>query len=203
VFGGFVKIDSRTIEVPSGYVANVATYMEIPKPRSFSADAAPDGCNLERVASDQVQRYRLVFGAVGQEFLWFSRLAMSDNDLTRLLRERGIEAYVATEHGEDVGLIELDFRGANACELSIFGLVQTARRRGLGRWLLSEALSHAWNRPIARLWLHTCTFDDPYAVTFYRNAGFVPFKSEVEIHEDPRLLGVLPEVCAPAIPLLK
>jgi hypothetical protein len=37
----------------------------------------------------------------------------------------------------------------------------------------------------------------------YRRAGFTAFKRAIERFPDPRLLGILPETCAPQIPLIR
>jgi hypothetical protein len=52
------------------------------------------------------------------------------------------------------------------------------------------------------VWLHTCTLDDVAAIPFYRRNGFVPYKREFEIFDDPRITGLLPADCAPGVPLL-
>jgi hypothetical protein len=68
--------------------------------------------------------------------------------------------------------------------------------------MLSQAIARAWARPIARLWVHTCTLDHPSALRLYIRHGFVPFRAEVEIADDPRASGLLPADAAPAIPRL-
>jgi len=40
-----------------------------------------------------------------------------------------------------------------------------------------------------RVWLDTCSFDHPLALPFYQRSGFVPFRRQIEIAEDPRLDG--------------
>ena len=64
--------------------------------------------------------------------------------------------------------------------------------RGLGRALMSRAVSLAWARPITRMWVHTCTYDHPSALGFYMKAGFKPYAVRVEVQVDPRLTGHLP-----------
>jgi GNAT superfamily N-acetyltransferase len=73
---------------------------------------------------------------------------------------------------------------------------------GAGRFLMNEAIARAFARPIERLFVHTCTFDHPGAVDFYKRSGFTPYKLAIEIHDDPRLTGALPREAAPHVPLL-
>ena len=84
--------------------------------------------------------------------------------------------------------------------MSFFGLVPEAIGQGWGRLLMAEALRRAWERPIDRLWVHTCTLDHPRALGFYMRSGFRPYKRAVEIAEDPRLKGYVPLTTAPHIP---
>ena len=67
---------------------------------------------------------------------------------------------------------------------------------------MAHALHCAWARPVGRVWLHTCTLDHPAAVRFYVRCGFVPFRTEVEIADDPRTTWLLPAGAAPDIPRL-
>ena len=50
--------------------------------------------------------------------------------------------------------------------------------RGLGRWLLAEAIAEAWTSEPDRVWLHTCTLDSPAALPNYKARGFTPYKTE-------------------------
>jgi GNAT superfamily N-acetyltransferase len=51
--------------------------------------------------------------------------------------------------------------------------------RGLGKHLLTQAVQTAWGLGAARVWLHTCTLDDPAALPNYLARGFRPFKTDV------------------------
>ena len=57
--------------------------------------------------------------------------------------------------------------------------------------------------PIERFWVHTCTLDSPQALGFYIRSGFAPVERQIEVFDDPRLTGVLPETAAPHIPVLR
>ena len=49
--------------------------------------------------------------------------------------------------------------------------------------------------------LNTCTLDHPAALAFYQKRGFAITHSEVDIVDDPRLVGLLPRDAAPHVPL--
>ena len=69
--------------------------------------------------------------------------------------------------------------------------------------MMNRALGLAWARPIRRLWVHTCSLDHPGALDFYIRSGFVPFRRQIEVVDDPRATGLLPKTAAPQVPLLQ
>jgi GNAT superfamily N-acetyltransferase len=183
-------------------LAAVVTCLEMrEKPKRGAARSLQQPVALERVENPDLQDYRALFRAVGQDWLWCSRLTMADDELRAILASPDVEVYALTSNNRQLGLLELDFRERGQCELAFFGLVPEAIGQGAGRFLMDQALSKAWSRPIERLWVHTCTFDHPSAVGFYRRSGFVTYASMVELIEDPRLTGHLPRDAAPQVPL--
>lgn len=148
-------------------------------------------------------KYRALFRRVGAPWLWFSRLTMDERTLTGIIHDADIHVFAAVDGGGvEVGMLELDLRVAGACEISYFALVPELAGKGLGRWLMAEALARAWVPGITRVWLHTCTLDHPSALNFYRAQGFVAVKRTIETFPDPRVRGLLPPDAAPHVPVL-
>jgi len=187
--------------LPDGELAAVVTFLEMRhKP---AVPVPPSPLSLRRVERPDLDEYRMLFRLVGAPWLWFSRLAMEDSKLAAIIHDPAVELYVVAQDGtEPVGMLELDFREAGACELAFIGLLPELAGKGHGRWLLAEALRLAWREDIARAHVHTCTLDHPAALAAYRRAGFVPVGRAIERFPDPRLLGILPRSCAPQVPLL-
>lgn len=157
---------------------------------------------MRLVRDPQPDWYRDLFRRIGTPWLWFSRLRLSDAALADLIADPAVEiTALADDHG-DQGLIELDFRSEAECEIAFFGLVPALTGRGIGPWFMDHALRRAWRRDVERVWLHTCTLDHPAALAFYQRSGFVPFRQQVEVADDPRRLGVLPDDAAPHVPML-
>ncbi|MGN6375393.1 MAG: GNAT family N-acetyltransferase [Sphingomonas sp.] len=183
-------------------LATVVTTLEMTtRPRPRPMPEAP--LQLVRWEAPDPERYRALFRRVGASWLWFSRLAMDEAALTAIIHDPAIEIFAALDRQRvEVGMIELDFRRAGACEISYFALVPELTGRGLGGWLMAQALARGWRRDVARVWLHTCTLDHPGALGFYRRQGFVPVRRTIETFHDPRLTGLLPRETAPQIPLL-
>jgi GNAT superfamily N-acetyltransferase len=187
------------LPVAPGQLAQVVTFLQMTEPPALvGAEAGP--ALLTRLSADDLDGYRKLFLQVGEDWLWSSRLEMSDAKLRALLGSQ-VEAYAVQNEGESIGLLELDFREAGACELAFFGLVRDAIGRGFGRRMMNEAIARAWAKPIRRFWVHTCTLDHPSALAFYGRSGFRPYAQAVEISNDPRLTGVLPRSAAPHVPL--
>jgi GNAT superfamily N-acetyltransferase len=196
-----ISLSDGYTEVPRGKIAAVVTSLEMlaqPTPRP---DPPEPAWALRRVADPDPGWFRDLYRRVGQDWLWFSRLALSDDALAAIIRDRAIELYALDHLGRDEGLLELDFRQADVCELSFFGVTPSLIGKGAGRWLMNRALELAWSRPIRRLWVHTCTLDHPRALTFYLRSGFSAFRRQIEIADDPRTTGVLPRSAAPEIPI--
>lgn len=193
----------ESIDVPSGKVACVVTSLEMLVRPPLRRDEDKPAWQLKRAARPGLSWYRDLFARVGSDWLWSSRLQLSDDELGKVLHDADVEVYAAQDGSGDVGLLELDFREAGTCELAFFGLLPSHVGRGAGRWLMNRALEIAWSRPISRFWVHTCTFDHPFAVQFYIRSGFRPFRRHVEIEDDPRVLGMLPRHIAGHIPLLE
>jgi GNAT superfamily N-acetyltransferase len=188
-------------DLPAGMIAAVVTYLDMGEPPAM-VPAEKDGWSLAPLSGD-LRRYRNVFRRVGEPWLWFSRLIMTDEALRGILDHPRVQSFALEAEGEDIGFLELDFRSPEQCELSFFGLVPGAIGRGWGHVLMQEALRRAWEAPIRRLWVHTCTLDHPRALGFYVRSGFRPYKRAIEIAEDPRLKGYVAPTAAPQMPLIK
>ncbi len=188
--------------VPDDQLATVVTTLEMTR-RPPLRPTPPSPLRLARWATPGAAAYRTLFERVGGPWLWFSRLAMDEAALLAIIRDAAVEVYAAVDPGGiEVGMLELDFRHADGCELSYFGLVPELTGRGHGRWLMAEALGRMWRPGIRRVWVNTCTLDHPSALNFYRAQGFVPIRRTIETFADPRLAGLLPADRAPHVPML-
>ncbi|MEQ8817143.1 MAG: GNAT family N-acetyltransferase [Thalassobaculum sp.] len=191
------------IDVPPGKQAAVVTSLQMTARPEARPERPADGWTLRRVERPDLDWYRDLYRRVGQDWLWFSRMSMPDDALAAILHAPAVEVYALEVDGMPEGLLELDFREPGECELAFFGLTAAAQGTGAGRWLMNRALERAWAHPITRLWVHTCTFDHPAALSFYRRSGFVPFRQQIEIADDPRLTGALPRDAAPQVPIIE
>lgn len=190
--------------IAPGHIASVVTCLEmLERPELRPAQPFPDGVRLQCLEHPDVATYRALFRAIGEDWLWFSRLIMPEEELRAILSDPLVEIFALRKDEADVGILELDFRERGSCELAFFGLTRDALGKGIGRALMNEAIERAWSRPIHRFWVHTCTLDSPSALDFYRRSGFIPYALKVEVQADPRLTGAMPRSCAPHVPLIE
>jgi len=185
--------------LPAGKVAMVVTYLQAFARPDRPEKAAPDGVALRRW--DEVTRdsYLELFRAIGTPWLWYGRLQKTAEQLQAILDDPREEIYIAERNGRMIGLLELALQADGDVEVAYFGLVPDATGRGVGSWLMDRAQRIAWAKPeTRRLWLHTCTADDPAALGFYQKMGFTPYGRGLEIVTDPRLRGLHAEDAGPA-----
>jgi len=190
-------------DIPAGKLASVVTCLDMLERPARLAERADGPWQLRRIEAPDLDWYRDLYRRVGSEWLWFSRLAMSDAELSAILANAGVEVYALTAAGGDRGLLELDFREAGQCELAFYGLTGAVQGQGAGRWLMNRAIEHAWARPIRRFWVHTCTLDHPNALAFYLRSGFRAYARRVEVADDPRLTGLAPRDAARHVPIVE
>jgi GNAT superfamily N-acetyltransferase len=190
-------------DVPRGKIAAVVTSLEMLAPPAARPDPSASPWRLRRVLEPGLDWFRDLYRRVGQDWLWFSRLALPDDALAAVLHDPLRELFALDGPLPEQGLLELDFRQPGECELSFFGLVPELIGKGAGRWLMNRAIALAWSRPIERFWVHTCTLDHPRALSFYRRSGFSAFRRQIEIADDPRLTGLLPPTAAPQVPIVR
>lgn len=194
-------MQSDYLDVPAGKIAAVVTHLQMmarPAPRQV-----PDvSAQLVRHNAPDLDWYRDLFKRVGEDWLWFSRRGMSDAELAAVIHDNDVQVYSVQVDGRDEGMLELDFREAGECELGYFGLTTSMLGTGAGRWLMDHAIRLAWAQPITRMHVHTCTLDSPAALAFYIRSGFTPYRRQVEIADDPRVVGVMPATAAPQEPII-
>lgn len=180
----------------------MVTYLEMRAPAAQRPVPLAAGLGLRDVTGPTPEWYRDLFTRVGgQDWLWFSRLNMTDDELTAIITDPDVQIACIEQDGVAQGLLELDFRQPGACELAFFGVAPALIGGGIGRYLMNQAIDRAWARPIDLFHVHTCTLDHPAALGFYRRSGFTPVRQQVEIADDPRLAGKLPRTAGSHIPI--
>lgn len=160
------------------------TFLEMRSAPTYYPPAPSGQIALMRAFEPPLAFYRYLYDAVGRDYVWVNRKRMSDDELRAIIHDTKIEIYVLYHNGWPAGYAELDFRYEPQVELSFMGLTPDAIGLGLGRYLLTQAISIAWARQPERLIVQTCTLDHPNALPLYQRSGFTPYGQEQTTIED-------------------
>ena len=186
---------------PKGKLAVVITYLEMLSPPARPPAPVPlRKLALLRAVAMPVHFYRYLYNTVGEPWLWWERRAMDDQTLAAIIHDERVEIYVLYVNGAPAGYTELDRRMAQEIEVAYCGLVPEFIGQGLGTYLLNWTIDAAWRYQPKRLWVHTCNLDHPRALQTYQRAGFVPYKQERRVIEDPRMAGLILASAGPREP---
>lgn len=158
-------------------------YLEMHAPSPTDIAAPRSGLKVVHWPMPQIEPYRALYNAVGEDYRWLSRRKLSDEELASIIHDPRDEVHVLQVDGVDAGFAELDFRDPLQIEIVQFGLLPAFIGHGLGKWFLNQILGYCWHRSPDRIWLHTCSFDHPAALPNYQQAGFDLYKTEV-IHRE-------------------
>ncbi len=115
-------------DVPAGKIAAVVAHLEMTEPPSLPPDPA-GAWTLRRVETPGLDWFRDLHRRIGDEWLWSSRLRMTDAQLAAMIRSPLIEMYALEHDGRDEGVLELDFCCAGECELRLFGVTAETHRQ--------------------------------------------------------------------------
>ena len=171
--------DPRSIEVKR-------TYLEMNAPADLRPARRADGdARVERVEGSPASFYRYLYAEVGRACRWVDRLGWSDEEIRAHLAGPGVSLWLLTVRGAPAGYFELKAASDGSVEIAYFGLLPEFIGRGYGKHLLTEAVERAWSLGGRRVWLHTCSLDDPAALPNYLSRGFRPFHEETYSVPDP------------------
>lgn len=156
-------------------VKTIVTFLEMKaEPRLHYPPPVNLKLMLMRAEQPSVGFYRYLYDAVGRNFLWVDRKKLSDKKLLAAIRAEGVEVWVLYVAGVPAGYFEVDARDTSAVELQYLGLIPQFHGRGLGKWLMAEAIRACWARKPEKVVVETCTLDGPAALPLYQRMGFVP-----------------------------
>ena len=144
---------------------------------------APSNLKLMLLRAENITLdfYRFLYDAVGRNFNWYDRRYLTDAELTAAIHADGVEVWVLYVGGQPAGYFELAPRDDNVMELEYFGLIPDFHGRGLGKWLLAEAIRAAWAKQPSKLVVETNSLDGPRALPLYQKMGFTPYAQESKV----------------------
>jgi len=156
------------------------TYLEMRAPSELQGALCDDArIRIEQIPQCAPSLFRYLYVEVGRKYHWTDRLPWTDEDIAKHLLQPEVSLWLMTYDGEAAGYFELRKCDDGSVEIAYFGLLSQFLGRGLGKHLLTRATEQAWAAGANRVWLHTCTLDDPAAMPNYLKRGFRPFKTEI------------------------
>ena len=169
--------NTATIEV-------TRTYLEMRDAAELQPSITNDpAIKIERQADCSIELFRYLYVEVGRNYHWVDRLPWTDEQIAEHLHRAENSIWLMSFSNETAGYFELHKCEDGSIELAYFGLLENFIGRGLGKHLLTKATEQAWAEGANRVWLHTCTLDDPAALPNYLKRGFKPFKTEKYVVE--------------------
>lgn len=164
---------------PGRRVPMTVTFLEMNARPSAPPPPQPKGkVALLRSEKPTTHFYRYLYDTVGGDYLWVDRKKLSPEALAEIIQDPRNVLYVLYTEGTPAGMAELDLRKDGIANISYFGLMPEAIGRGLGYFFLYHTCINAWDRPIKRLTVNTCTLDHPRALPLYQRVGFAPYSRE-------------------------
>lgn len=162
-------------------VSVTRTYLEMRSPSDLVAEGeAGPGVRLEQVRDCPWHFYRYLYVEVGRLYHWQDRLVWTEAQFREWLAGPST-IWLLTVHGAPAAFFELRGHPDGSQEIAYFGVLPEYQGRGLGKYLLTEAVRRAWAAGPGRVWLHTCTLDHPGALPNYLKRGFRKVGEEVYV----------------------
>ena len=170
----------------SRQVETVVTFLEMTEPQCPPVHPPANlRVALMRAVKPPLHFYRYLYDIIGRQFAWVDRRVMRDGHLQAIIHAATTDIRVLYVDGAPAGFFELDSGREDALWLQYLGLVPDFHGRGLGKFLLSEALAAAWESAPERVRVETCTLDGPRALPLYQRAGFVPYARKNKVMKIP------------------
>ena len=147
-------------------------------------DLIPSNCkekNLEVILEKEptVDFCKFLYKEVGRDFFWRDRLKWSNQDWLDYTSNDFFKLYILKQKNELAGYYELLYDPKiPSMEISYFGIFKEFFGKGIGGYLLTEAILTSFNQQINKVWVHTCTLDHPNALKNYLARGMKVFKTE-------------------------
>lgn len=161
------------------------TWLEMTDRAMLRAAPAPEaGLRLEEAHACTASFYRYLYATVGAAYHWIDRLPWTDERIRVHLADPTTRILVMYARGTPAGYFELHAQDDGAVNIAYFGLLPEFLGRGLGRYLLSAAVTEAWDIGATRVLVNTCSLDDAAALPNYLSRGFVVYRTDTYVLEE-------------------
>lgn len=169
------------VEVTTWYL-QLLSPEDLVAPRPRSAGVEPE---IRRVEAPCPEINRFFYREVGGPWRWVDRLPWGLQEWEARVARTGYETWIGTLSGAPAGYFELEPSADGGVEIPYFGVLARFSGQGLGARLLAAAATRGWELGARRVWLHTCSLDDPRALGHYQARGFRVYREEKEWKDLP------------------
>ena len=161
-------------------LSSIRTYLEMRDRAQLRPGQAPPvpAVRIEQVHDCPPSFWRYLYTEVGAKYHWHDRLSWTDEHIARYLADPALSLHVMWVSGAPAGYFELRVDADRSVEIVYFGLLDQFTGRGLGAYMLTHAVTTAWDTGALRVWLHTNTLDHPAALPNYLKRGFAITRTE-------------------------
>jgi GNAT superfamily N-acetyltransferase len=155
------------------------------------SERIPQDVLLLKASVPSPELARFLYTSVGGDWYWRERLSWTWRKWYDWLARPEVETWVAYQNGTPAGYFELEAQPEGNSQITYFGLFPGFIGKGLGGYLLTQAIERAWQMQpeVRRVWVHTCTLDHAGALPNYLARGFRVFKEEehpVNLPDEPQ-----------------
>lgn len=154
-------------------------YLEMTSASMLKPKQDSNGMEIKECRIKQFRFNKFLYQVVGEQWQWTDKLSWTDEQWKNFAENENLRTWVGYCKGSPAGYFELQKQKGNVIELAYFGLIPGFIGKGLGGYLLSQAIERAWEwGPPEKVWVHTCTLDHPSALQNYQARGFEIVRSE-------------------------
>ena len=122
---------------------------------------------------------KFFYKEIGKDFFWKDRLRWNDQQWIDYVGNKFFKLYILKYENHFAGYYELLFdKSKKSMEIAYFGIFKEYYGKGIGGYLLTDAILNSFKQDIESVWVHTCTLDHPNALKNYLARGMKIFKTE-------------------------
>ena len=155
-------------------------YLEINSIKDLKEALKPsESYDISIIEPENFQLNKFFYKIIGKKYNWIDRLTWEDHKWISYVSNKQLSTYVLKDNENLVGFFELIFHEKKKeTEIAYFGILEEYFGKGLGGFLLSEAIKKSFLLNYSRVWVHTCSLDHKNALKNYLSRGMKIFKSE-------------------------
>ncbi len=155
-------------------------YLEINSQKELNEVIIPnENLKLEKVYPPNIEINKFFYKNIGKKHRWIDRLAWDNLKWSSYLENKNVFTYTLKSNNNMMGYFEvINDQKIKSFEIAYFGILSEYIGKGLGGYLLSEAIKICFKLDCQKVWVHTCSLDHQHALSNYIKRGMKIFKEE-------------------------